>query len=378
MTPRWGVEVLGGAELGARMLAERLAGIDGWTVDALTTTAVDATTWAPFYDAGEVDVHGVRVRRFPATRRDPAFDEASVQLFAGPWRPLDAQHEWFRLQGPVSDDVVDAVAASDADVLVFYPYLYDSTVRGVPLAGRRAVLHPAAHDEPPLRLTTLRRVFTKAGGLVFQTDGERRIVQGSWPIAAVPQLVLGLGISEHAGIDPGIDGPYVLCLGRVDDGKGTRVLADFFARYKQRRPGPLRLVLAGPVVHAVPEHPDITVLGAVDEDVKWGLLRGATALVNPSAYEAFSLVLVEAWTAGRPVLVNGRCEATVEHCARSGGGLWFDDFPHFEAVLDRVTGDAPLASTLGERGRRYVAEHFTWDALMTRYTAFLRQVAARC
>ena len=37
----------------------------------------------------------------------------------------------------------------------------------------------------------------------------------------------------------------------------------------------LRLVFAGPVVNEPPAHPDIVTPGAVDEAVKWGLLRGA-------------------------------------------------------------------------------------------------------
>ena len=52
VTPRYGREVVGGAELGARLLAEHLAALDGWTVDVLTTGARDAWTWATEYPAG--------------------------------------------------------------------------------------------------------------------------------------------------------------------------------------------------------------------------------------------------------------------------------------------------------------------------------------
>ena len=44
VTPRYGVEVVGGAEAGARGLAEHLAGDLGWEVEALTTCAVDNRT----------------------------------------------------------------------------------------------------------------------------------------------------------------------------------------------------------------------------------------------------------------------------------------------------------------------------------------------
>ncbi len=39
VTPRYGEEVIGGAEHGARMLAERLAAMPDWTVEALSTCA---------------------------------------------------------------------------------------------------------------------------------------------------------------------------------------------------------------------------------------------------------------------------------------------------------------------------------------------------
>lgn len=385
VTPRYGVEVLGGAEFGARMLAERLAPLDGWDVTALTTCATDASTWADEYEPGESELNGVRVHRFRSTSgRHPAFDAESEALFEAPWSTAHEQRRWFELQGPVNDDLLDAVAASEADAVVFYPYLYDPTVRGVALAGRRAVLHPAAHDEAPLRLPVLQAVFRGAGGLVFQTRSERRLVERTFPVGATPQLVLGLGVDEGEG-DPdagrdavGVgDHPYLLCLGRVDDGKGTRMLVEFFARYKQRRPGPLTLVLAGPVVHQPPAHPDVVVAGPVCEEVKWGLLRGASALVNPSSYEAFSLVLIEAWTVRRPVVVNARCEPTREHCERSGGGLWFDEYAEFEVIVDRLANHECLGAHLGERGRRYVDRNFRWPVLMERYARFLGEVANR-
>ena len=74
----------------------------------------------------------------------------------------------------------------------------------------------------------------------------------------------------------------------------------------------------------------------VDEADKWDIVRDALVAVSPSALESFSLVVVEAWVDRVPVLVNGACGPTREHCERSGGGLWFTSYPEFEAVLDRL------------------------------------------
>jgi glycosyltransferase involved in cell wall biosynthesis len=380
VVPRYGTEVLGGAEYGARMLAERLVLLLGWNVEVLTTCALDARTWADEYPEGAVDLNGVRVHRFrSAAGRHPDFDALSGPVLRHPeaTSPADAEH-WIDLQGPVSPGLLDAVGDSDADLVVFYPYLYHPTVRGVPLAGKRAVMHPAAHDEPPLRLPVFGPVFGGVRGLVYQTYGERDLVERLFSVAHVRHVVMGLGVEEHEG-DGGTaapDAPFLLCLGRVDDGKGAGMLARWFGEYKARRPGPLQLVFAGPVVHPPPAHPDIVLLGPVAEEAKWGLLRRASALVNPSYFEAFSIVLMEAWTAGVPVLVNGACLATREHCERSGGGLWFTHYAEFEVVVDRLLADEALRAGLAEGGRGYVESHFRWPVIIERYRRFLECLGA--
>lgn len=386
VTPRYGTEVLGGAELGARMLAERLVSHCGWDVEALTTCALDASTWADSYPAGSTEVNGVRVRRFSSVSgRDRGFEAFSRRVLAAPHDAARADQErWIDLQGPVSPALIDAIRTSDADLVIFYPYLYHPTVRGIFAAGDRAVMHPAAHDEQPIRLPLFRDVFAAAGALVFQTEGERRFVERMFPVAHHRQIVLGLGSDPEPG-DPiaararlGLgDRPYLLCLGRVDDGKGAALLARYFAEYKQRRPGPLALVFAGPIVNRPRDHPDVVLAGPVDETTKWGALRGATALVSPSAYEAFSLVLIEAWNAGVPVVVNARCLATREHVARSGGGLWFEDYLGFEVGIDRLVGSSELRGVLASRGFAYVDTHYRWRRIIGRYSRFLTAVASR-
>jgi glycosyltransferase involved in cell wall biosynthesis len=111
--------------------------------------------------------------------------------------------------------------------------------------------------------------------------------------------------------------------------------------------------------------------------VKWGALRGAVALVSPSPFEAFSIVVVEAWTAGIPVLVNGFCAATAEHVARSGGGLAFTGYGQFEVAVSRLVADAGLAAQLARRGAAHVERHFAWPWIMERYGGFLERAAER-
>jgi len=394
VVPRYGREIVGGAELGARMLAERLVAQLGWSVEIFTTCALDHMTWTNEYPEGEEELNGVVVRRFRTTTgRPPRFFPFSERVLSFAPAATGAEAEEFvELQGPGCPDLLDALAACDRDLLAFYPYLYATTVRGLPLVAERAVMHPAAHDEPALHLPVFRRPMSLARGLVLQTWSERALVQRLFPVAQVPQVVIGLGFEapEHPGpsaggpdrLSPSLaaavgDRPYLLSLGRVDGFKGTTMLGAFFAAYKERNPGPLRLVVAGPVTASPPAHPDVVVTGPVDEADKWALLRGATGFVQPSPHEAFSIVLMEAWSQGLPVVVNARCAATREHCERSGGGVWFDSYLEFEAIVDRLSTDTRLRHVLGERGRAYVEANYRWPTIIERYGRFAHEVLAR-
>ena len=393
--PRYGPAIIGGAETAARLLAEHLVALRGWQVDVLTTCAEDFVTWEDVYPDGEEEIAGVRVVRFrSAAGRDPSFHPLSAALLADPGAASvrDAER-WLDLQGPVTPDLADAAAGWDADAVVFYPYLYYPTVRVIERVAVPTILHPAAHDEPALHLPIFPRVFAAADALVFQTEAERHLVEGTFPVASHHQLLVGLGVDDpddpdadadaHAaggpagGSRPSGPDPTLVCLGRVDGHKGTTLLAGYFAHYKERHPGPLRLVLAGPVVDAPPPHPDIEVLGPVSEDEKWALLSDARALVSPSPWEAFSLVVAEAWSARTPVLVNAGCAATVEHCRRSGGGVSFSGYGEFEVAVDRLVGDVAFGEALGRRGRAYVDARYRWPHVVGRYAGFVESVVAQ-
>ncbi len=385
VTPRYGVEVIGGAEAAARMLAERLCRRPGWEVEVMTSCALDHLTWENTEAPGTSVLNGVTVHRFPtASRRLIEYFVLDGKLRVSPSTATVAEsRRWIALNGPMCPGLVDAVAASDTDVLACYPYLFATTVDSINVAKVPTVLHPAAHDEAALYFAAFRQAFWNVDGFVYHTQAERQLMQQVFHIGVRPQIVLGLGVDEPAGGGRrggdvlGIgDRPYLCYVGRVDVHKGCEMLAEYFMRYKERHPGDLALALVGPVSQKLTEHPDIVVTGTVSEADKWDILAGAKAMVNPSAYESFSLVLLEAWSVGIPVLVNQMCAATMEHCRRSGGGLWFESYGSFEVAVERML-DPWLASRLGKAGKRYTAEHYQWPSIIDRYARFLEGIAAR-
>lgn len=292
--PRYGTEILGGAEQAARFLAESVVEQPGWSVEVFTSCALDAGTFADEYLPGTSEEGGVVIHRFPAAGRSTDFDvRSNAILFGTPQEQRTRGDEWIRAQGPTSEALLAALAETDADLVAFHPYLYHPTVFGMRVVGDRPViLHPAAHDERPITLPLFDEVFGRADGIVFWTRSEQAFANRRFRIGATPQTVLGIGVdpqpadvqSARAALDLG-DTPFALCLGRVDRNKGTTLLVEFFAAYKDRHPGPEKLVLAGPIRHAPPPHPEVILAGPVDEATKWGLLGAADVLISPSPLE---------------------------------------------------------------------------------------------
>ncbi len=391
VVPRYGVDVVGGIEHWLRLLCEHLVALKGWDVEVFTTCAVSAATWADELPPGDSVLQGVTVhRRRSVSGRDPRSGELGVLIGRSPSVVPDAMARRFvELVGPVCPDVIDDAAASACDLVAVTPYLFWPAVQSAPRLGRRVIFHSAAHDEPELHLPIMRAVFGAVGGMAYNSYAEQALVERAFRVAHLPASVIGATVVEGSGdpeaaraavgLAPGER--FVLCVGRVERAKGSHVLADMWRLYRGRRPSAPRLVLLGPVHEALETDDDVVVSGRQPEAVKWGLLQACELAVSPSAWESFSLVVLEAWLAGAPVLVNRRCEATLEHCLRSRGGLWFSDYADFETVVDRLLGDPRLREHLVRNGRSYTRRVFNWAAIVDRYEALadrVRASAPRC
>ena len=77
----------------------------------------------------------------------------------------------------------------------------------------------------------------------------------------------------------------------------------------------------GTSILPIPKHPHIRHLGFVSDRDKFDGIAGAEALIMPSYYESLSMVALEAWALGRPVLANGRCDVLRGQVVRSRAGL---------------------------------------------------------
>ncbi len=100
-------------------------------------------------------------------------------------------------------------------------------------------------------------------------------------------------------------------------------------------------MVVGEPVKPLEPHPDVITTGFVPEQVKNDAIAGCTALVMPSYFESFSLVLAEAWAQSKPALVNGHCDVLTGQAQRSGGAIPYRGFAEFEAAVDTCCSERP-------------------------------------
>jgi glycosyltransferase involved in cell wall biosynthesis len=361
VVPRYGAEVGGGAEAHVRRIATLLARDVACTV--LTSCALDYRTWADHYPPGESRDADVRVLRFRVAQpRDVArFDRISAQAFARP-DDLALGRRWMREQGPDVPGIREHLLGAHEryDVVCFAPYLYATTADSIEAVAERAVLLTLAHDEPPLRLAVFDAVWRAPRVIVYNTPEELELLEARFGRDARPRFGIGLWVDDPPPSEPerfrvryGIEGRYLLVLGRVEPAKGAALAIDRYRELRTRRDD-VSLVLVGRRHMELPELEGLVATGFVDDQTKHDAIAGADVVLVPSPYESLSLSALEAWSHGRPTLANGASTVLVGQSRRSGGGLWFADEAEFHATLALLLDTPPLAETLGLQGRRFV------------------------
>jgi glycosyltransferase involved in cell wall biosynthesis len=371
---RYGADISGGAELHARYVSERLA--PHADVEVLTTCATDYVTWRNALPPGEEHIHGVRVRRFRVSRprNEADFGRRSKLVFERPHSVAD-ELGWLRSEGPTSPDLIRYLGRirTSFDFFVFFSFRYYLAWHGVRAVPERAVLVPTAERDPAIGLSIFPPVFRAARAIMYNSIEERALIQAVSG-RALTGVVVGVGSEIPARTDParfrktfGITRPFAIYVGRIDANKGCAELFAFFERYATRCPGGLDLVLVGSSVLPIPDHPRIRHLGFLPDRDKFDALAAADVLIMPSPFESLSMVALEAWALGKPVLANGRCDVLRGQAIRSRAGLYYENFEEFAEALFALEATGPLAGPLGTNGREFFQRHYAWPVIVRKY-----------
>ena len=377
VTPRYGPDVVGGAETLCRLVAENLAANDVSTT-VLTTCARDHFTWRNELPAGTGIENGVAVHRFPvSTKRDHTrWVELHGRIALRHHVSYADQIEWMS-NSVWSEGLLDAAGdAQRYDWVIGIPYLFGTAFWSVAQRPERSCLIPCVHDEPHAWAPAVRGMLSGVRGCLLNSEGEADLLSRIAP--AAEWRIVGVGYDERAepsaaavagfcgarGIQPG----YLLYAGRREIAKNVPLLFSHYATYRRSHSDAPPLALMGSGELDVPEEiaSHVIELGYVPAEDLATAFAAASILLHPSQMESLGMVVLEAWLAGTPALVNARSDVLKRHCQSSNGGLWFASEEEFCAALEALLADSALRRRLASAGARYTLAKFSWPAVRGR------------
>jgi glycosyltransferase involved in cell wall biosynthesis len=172
--------------------------------------------------------------------------------------------------------------------------------------------------------------------------------------------------------------PYVIAVGDLRPKKNLGALVRAFAELRRTGAVTHRLVLAGvdsgegPRLRQLAGGEPVELTGYVSDAALDALIRGADLLVNPSLYEGFGLVVLEAMVRGTPVLA-ARAGALPE--AGGDAAAYFDptDLDALRTVLGELLADPAARAGLAARGVDW-AGRFSWARTASETAAVYREL----
>jgi glycogen synthase len=371
----------GGVETSVREIARRLRA-DGEDVEVFASDLYDEGRWEVRSDFRPV-VDGVPVRRFPVRRK----------LVPG-------------LTLPAMVGLIDALAESGADVIHAHSHRYGHVLEAAAVADRTGIplvvsthYHPADRGEPPRKRALLRlqdvgfgsTAYRIARGLVVETEFEARLVREFAPADRIRIIPPGIDLAawDDAAHDPptppDLPAEYFLFVGRVAPNKGIATLIDALGHVPPARRRPV--VLMGrdwgeqaqleARARSLGVAGDVRFLGHVaDPGTYRAVVRGARAMVLPSEYEAYGLVLLEAMVARTPIVATavGGVPEVLDR-GRLGRLVPYGDPGALAAALAAV-GDEPETTLRCVDAAAQRVRALDWKVTVDRMRDLYREVVA--
>lgn len=367
---------VGGAETLLKALAERCAKA-GYQVDFLTTCATNHFTWENTIPPGVKKVDGLTVHFFPVN------EDRDISGFLRVQEAIDkrgyvseADEKTWIANSVNSRDLIEYLRkyGDGYERIVLGPYLFGVTYFGSGVFPAKTLLVPCLHDEAFAYLGIMKEMFGRVSGCMFNTAPERELARKLYNFPDAKSSVVGLGLDAFDA-DPqafskrsNIMAPYIIYSGRREPLKGTPLLCEYMQTFRDRTEKDVKLVFTGSGQIDAPDalRSHIFDAGFVSERHKREAMAGAICFVHPSVNESLGIVLLESWLARTPALVHAQSAVLSDQCRRSGGGLWFRNYPEFEEELLLLLENAETRKKMGESGREFVLKQYSWDAVERR------------
>lgn len=169
--------------------------------------------------------------------------------------------------------------------------------------------------------------------------------------------------------------PFVLVLGRKATSKNYQAVIK--AVDALRKTGiDIRVVLIGPDDDGIPiDSASAVYLGYQPRSIVRGALMSCVAVCNMSRSESFGIVILEAWMAGKPPLVNKHCAAFQDLVIHGHNGFLISD-EELGCTIRTVLHDPELGRRLGENGKGSI-KAYDWKTLGEAFVRLCKETVVR-
>ena len=375
----WFGRFAGGAESLARGLAREFNRRGVKTIVFTTCSSSPFESWwEDHYEAGTSHMNGTEIRRFATDTSKTGYLEGLKKIQAGTNLTPTEQTEFFS-DSINSSALIAAVAPllNEEHEIVALPYFYGLTHSLLERYPGKVSLIPCFHDEAEFHWELTGRLLRNAKYIFYNSPEEkeltirthgarvgRRVVEG---------IVTGVGVEldsahRHDNGLPDLPSDYFVYAGRKEKGKNVPLLCEWFSAYAAASHDDTKLVfIGGGDDSLVPRNHRFLDLGFVSEAEKRQIIGGAKAMLNLSEKESFSIVLMEGWLSGVPVVVSANSPVMKGHVQRCNGGLYVANQDEFAAALQLLENDEAKRQRLALNGQTYVGENFGFDRVLARY-----------
>lgn len=260
------------------------------------------------------------------------------------------------------------------EFFILMPYLYGIIQKAIDIIGKKSWIQPCLHNEAYAYINSTRSLFVKCNGILFNSRGEQALATEIYgPLATLKGNVVGEfidGPPNKLSLENKI-GKYVLYIGKKTDEKGFNIIKNGILEFNTKNKNKLTLCTIGSgQLHE--EYDFIVDLGIVTDELKFSYIKNSILVAIPGKNESFSIVMHEAWSLKKPVIVNGSCLATRLLVQYSKGGWIVND--DWYATLLEAYSDSKMCNDLGQNGYDYYNKHCSFDRIKNNYAnIFIRE-----
>lgn len=387
---------IGGTEFLIQRVSEELVRQFGDEVTVFTTDCYSGeaffTPSMPRIPAGEDELNGVKIRRFPVRSRLSHLVR-TPQAIAYRLHLPGNQYLRMLASGPIIPELEQAITDHPFDIAAAssFPLMHMfATLRAAHSTGRPCVLHGGLHPQDtwgfdrPMIYQAIREADHYIANTAF--EAQYVIERGASP-ERTSDIGVGVDVDQFAQIEQmeakrrlGLEGkPVVAFVGQLGAFKGVGTLLKALPKVWECFPDVHLLIAGGHTLYAdtlesmirdlpADRREQVTLRYNFKNEEKPVFFAAADVFAYPSGYESFGIAYLEAWASRKPVIGCWRGAIPwVVHAGRDGLLVPFGSDFHLAEAIKLLLANPRWARQLGEMGYRKVIARYNWPEIARRF-----------